>query len=226
MLIDIFHDFACPWCYIGKKHLFDAIAQLQESQSQESQFQDLDIRIKWHPFLLDNSIPAEGYEFRSFMQARKGITAPALEQVFAYTRKAGEVAGVKLDFERISLAVNTTLAHQLITLTPEKVKNTLVSAIYQAYFEDNLNIGNLDTLIAISNFTGMNTAKLRSFLNSPAVLNTVVAESTFARLNGVTSVPFFVFNNKVRVNGSQSVEVFEQAITHAARSKTSVDRRW
>jgi predicted DsbA family dithiol-disulfide isomerase len=207
MLIDIFHDFACPWCWIGKKHLFDAIAQ----------FQALDIRINWHPFLLDSSIPPEGYEFRSFMQARKGISASALEQVFAYTRQAGEVAGVKLDFERLSLAVNTTLAHQLITITPEEFKNALVAAIYQAYFEDDLNIGNLDTLISISNAAGMNTTKLRGLLNSPAVLNTVVAESTFARVNGVTSVPLFILNNKIRVDGSHSVEVFKQAIARAAQ---------
>jgi len=212
MLIDIFHDFACPWCWIGKKHLFDAIAQ----------YQDLDICINWHPFLLDNSIPSEGYEFRSFMQARKGISASALEQILADTSAAGEVAGVNLDFDRISLAVNTTLAHQLVTITPEKFKNTLVAATYQAYFEDNLNIGNLDTLISISNAAGMNATKLRSFLNSPAVINTVVAESTFARLNGVTSVPLFIFNNKIKVDGSQSIEVFKQAITRAARSDTSV----
>lgn len=215
MLIDIFHDFACPWCWIGKQHLFDAIAQ----------FQNLDIHINWHPFLLDSSIPPEGYEFRSFMQAKKGITASALEQMLAYTRKAGEVAGVKLDFDRISLAVNTTLAHQLITLTPEKFKNTLVAAIYLAYFEENLNIGNLETLISISNTVGMNATKLRSSLNSPAVLNTVVAESTFARLNGVTSVPLFIFNNKVRVDGSHSVEVFKQAIS-ATQSEASVYYPW
>ena len=210
MLIDIFHDFACPWCWIGKKYLFDAIAQCQ----------DLVVRINWHPYILDSSIPPEGYEFRSFMQARKGLTASALEQVFAYTSKAGEVAGVKLDFDRISLAVNTTLAHQLIVLTPEEFKNTLVAAIYQAYFEDDLNIGNVETLISISNAIGINASELRSSLCSQAVLNTVVAESTFARLNGVSSVPFFIFNNKVKVDGSQSVEVFKQAITRAARPET------
>ena len=49
MLIDIFHDTACPWCRIGKKHLFDAIALLDHQT----------IEIRWHPFLLDDSIPAQ-----------------------------------------------------------------------------------------------------------------------------------------------------------------------
>jgi len=50
MLIDIFHDTACPWCWIGKKHLFDALAQWQGEA----------VYIRWHPFLLDGSIPPQG----------------------------------------------------------------------------------------------------------------------------------------------------------------------
>ncbi|AFY88593.1 DsbA family oxidoreductase [Chroococcidiopsis thermalis] len=211
MLIDIFHDFACPWCWIGKKHLFDAIAQWHGEA----------VRIRWHPFLLDNSIPPEGYEFRSFMQARKGIEAVALQQMFDRTRQVGERAGVKLDFNQISLAVNTTLAHQLVALTPEDLKTTLVEAIYQAYFERNLNLGDRDTLISIGDAVGVNTNKLRNFLGSHALVNSVIAESTFARLNGITSVPLFIFNNKVRVDGSHSVEVFKQAMTRAALMEKS-----
>jgi len=211
MLIDIFHDFACPWCWIGKKHLFDAIAQCHGEA----------VRIRWHPFLLDRSIPPEGYEFRSFMQVRKGIEAVALQQMFDYTRKVGETAGVKLDFNKISLAVNTTLAHQLVALTPENFKSTLVEAIYQAYFENNFNLGDLETLISIGNTIGMNMTKLRDFLGSNALVNSVIAESTFARLNGITSVPLFIFNNKVRVDGFHSVEMFKQAMTRAALMEKS-----
>lgn len=211
MLIDIFHDFACPWCWIGKKHLFDAIAQWHGEA----------VRIRWHPFLLDNSIPPEGYEFRSFMQVRKGIAAAALQQMFDRTHKAGEKAGVKLDFNKISLAVNTTLAHQLVTLTPENLKITLVEAIYRAYFENDRNLGDLETLISIGNAVGINPDKLRNFLNSRALVNSVIAESAFARLNGITSVPLFIFNNKVRVDGSHSVEVFKRAMTRAGLMEKS-----
>ncbi|NHC37315.1 DsbA family oxidoreductase [Scytonema millei VB511283] len=212
MLIDIFHDFACPWCWIGKKHLFDAIAQWHGEA----------VRIRWHPFLLDNSIPPEGYEFRSFMQARKGIEAVALQQMFDRTRQVGERAGVKLDFNKISLAVNTTLAHQLVALTPdEDLKTTLVEAIYQAYFERNLNLGDRETLISIGDTVGVNTNKFRNFLGSHALVNSVIAESTFARLNGITSVPLFIFNNKVKVDGSHSIEVFKQAMTRAALMEKS-----
>lgn len=49
-----------------------------------------------------------------------------------------------------------------------------------------------------------------------AALDQVMLDTTFARQIGITSVPFFIFNNKVSVNGSQSVEVFRQALNQAA----------
>ncbi len=205
MLIDIFHDTACPWCWIGKKHLFDALEQWQGKP----------VDIRWHPFLLDSTIPPQGYEFRTFMQSRKEMGLEELEQMFDYTRQVGDEAGVKLNFDKISLAVNTTLSHQLITIAPEKIKNALVEAIYKAYFEDGLNIGDIDVLVAIGKAAGMNAAVAGHQLNNGVALDAVVAQSTFARLNGITSVPFFIINNQIRVDGSHRVEVFLQALTRA-----------
>ncbi|MEH2202674.1 MAG: DsbA family oxidoreductase [Nostoc sp.] len=205
MLIDIFHDTVCPWCRIGKKHLFDALVQRQQ-----------EVHIRWHPFILDNTVPAEGYELRSFMQNRKGMKAEEIQQIFDNTQRAGEAAGVKLDFDKIHLAVNTKLSHQLIALAPANVKNDVVEAIYQAYFEDGLNIGNLDVIVAIGTAYQMNASELKLQLNDRALSDAVVAESTFARLNGINSVPFFVINDKVQVNGSHSVEVFLETLNRAA----------
>ncbi|MEH2435682.1 MAG: DsbA family oxidoreductase [Nostoc sp.] len=205
MLIDIFHDPVCPWCRIGKKHLFDALAKWQEEE----------IDIRWHPFILDNTIPADGYEFRSFMQNRKGIKAQELQYLFDSTQYAGEMAGVKLNFHKIRLAVNTKLSHRLITLAPAKVKNDVVEAIYKAYFEDGLNIGDIEVLIAIGRAYQMDSKELRLQLSDDAAIKAFVAESIFARPNSINSVPFFIINNKVKINGSHSVEIFLQALNRA-----------
>ena len=206
MLIDIFHDPVCPWCRIGKKNLFDALAQWQEKE----------VDIRWHPFILDNAVPADGYEFYSFMRNRKGIKAEELQHLFDSTRRAGEAAGVKLHFDKIRLAVNTKLSHKLIALAPVNVKNDVVEAIYKAYFENGLNIGDIDVLITIGTAYKMDSRELRLQLNDDAAVKAFVAESTFARPNGINSVPFFIINNKVKINGSHSVEMFLQALNRAA----------
>ncbi|MBD2245934.1 DsbA family oxidoreductase [Nostoc sp. FACHB-888] len=205
MLIDIFHDPVCPWCRIGKKHLFDALAQWPEKE----------VDIRWHPFMLDNTVPADGYEFRSFMQNRKGIKPEELQYLFDSTRRAGEAAGVKLDFDKIRLAVNTKLSHRLITLAPAKVKNDVVEAIYKAYFEDGLNIGDIEVLIAIGRAYQIDARELRLQLSDDAAVKGFVAESIFARPNGINSVPFFIINNKVKINGSHSVKMFLEAFNRA-----------
>lgn len=76
MLIDIFHDPVCPWCRIGKKHLFDALEQWQVEA----------VNIRWHAFLLDDTIPPQGYD-HSFMKARKGIGTEELKRMFTIPSK-------------------------------------------------------------------------------------------------------------------------------------------
>ncbi|MBD2345752.1 DsbA family oxidoreductase [Anabaena subtropica] len=206
MLIDIFHDTVCPWCRIGKKHLFDALAQWQKET----------VKICWHPFLLDDTIPTAGYEFLSFMQERKGIEAATLQNLFNETRRIGQASGVTLDFDKISLAVNTKLSHQLITIAPDDSRNQVVEAIYQAYFEDGLNIGDVGVLVKIGKTYQIDASKLSNELSDNSLLDGIMAESTSARLYGITSVPFFIINNKVQVKNSGSVELFLEALNRAA----------
>ena len=204
MLVDIFHDTACPWCRIGIQHFFEAIAHWQES-----------VVIRWHPFLLDQTIPVEGIEFHSFMTKRKGIDAQALAQLFDYTQQKGQAAGVTFNFDKISLAVNTVLSHQLIAIAPEPTKKAVVEAVYRAYFEEGLNIASIDVLVSIGQAIGINSAQLQA-LNQNAVLEQVLMEATSARHQGICSVPTFILSNKIRVDGSQSVEVFRRALNRAS----------
>ena len=171
--------------------------------------------------MLDDTIPPEGVEFRAFMKARKGVEPEELNGLFEFTQKVGEASGVKLNFDIISLAVNTTLSHRLIALTPEKSKVAVVEAIYKAYFEDGLNIGDIETLVSVGKATGMDATELRSLLSSDAALNQVKADAASARKKRINSVPFFIFNNKVSINGSQSVDVFLEALYRAALLEVS-----
>ena len=198
MQIDVFHDTVCPWCRIGKKHLFDALSQYEREA----------VEIRWHPFLLDNSVPNEGYEFRNFMQQRKCLSPQQLQQMFDYTRRMGEAAGVTLDFEKVRLAVNTTLSHRLIELTSESLKSKVVEAIYQAYFEEGLNLGSVDNLISIAQSCGIDSPELAEQLNDKNARDAIVIKSEKARSLGINSVPFFIINNEVKISGSQSKETF------------------
>ena len=53
MLIDVWADIACPWCYIGFANLESAIAQL------ESDIPSAGLRVAYHSFELDPDAPLE-----------------------------------------------------------------------------------------------------------------------------------------------------------------------
>ena len=68
--IDIWSDIACPWCYIGKRHLEGGIAALGDDAP--------DVEIEYHSFELapDTPVDFEGSEV-DFLARHKGMPADA-----------------------------------------------------------------------------------------------------------------------------------------------------
>ena len=62
--IDVISDVICPWCYIGKRHLEQALALLDK--------QGLHFTVAWHPFQLNPDMPAEGVERKAYREAKFG----------------------------------------------------------------------------------------------------------------------------------------------------------
>ena len=104
----------------------------------------------------------------------------------------------------------------VVTYKRSDVSNAVVEAVYKAYFEDGLNIGDMDILVSLGEAAGIDSRELRNSLNGDAALEEVVSDAKLARRNGIASVPFFIINNKISVNGSESVKIFLQALNRAA----------
>jgi predicted DsbA family dithiol-disulfide isomerase len=206
MDIDIFHDTVCPWCWIGQQYLFKAL----------NRWDGEPVKLRWHPFLIDSSIPPQGYEFRPFLMQRKGLNALALQHMLAYTRQAGCAAGIDFVFDKIRLAVNSTLSHCLIALTPDESKPQIVEAVYKAYFQAGLNIADLDTLVRIGQEIGLNSEWVRRQLNDSSRLQAITTASIVAHQQGISGVPLVLLNGRVKVEGAHSVDVILQALNQAA----------
>ena len=65
MLIEIFSDIICPWCYIGKRNLDAAL----ESPACEG------VELIWRPHQLYPDLPSEGIDRQVFLRARFGENA-------------------------------------------------------------------------------------------------------------------------------------------------------
>lgn len=210
MRIDLFSDTVCPWCRIGKRHLELALADWPGEP----------VTIRHRSFFLDPGIPAEGYDFQAHMTA-KGGGRMTPEDFFAMPRQRGKAVGLTFNFEDIAKAPNTMLSHRLVYLTPEAERGAMLDAIFAAYFEFGRDIGDPDVLAAIAAEQGQDAAAIRTALAGDAAEAQVLADVDFARQAGISSVPFFIFNDKYALSGAQPVEVMGRVLRQVAEKDLS-----
>ncbi|MCB1685522.1 MAG: DsbA family protein, partial [Pseudomonadales bacterium] len=95
MILEIFSDLICPWCYIGKRKLEAALELARAAGLGEPE-------VRWHPFQLNPDMPAEGYARRPYLEAKFGGAQRASE-IYARVKAAGRAAGLELDIDGITL---------------------------------------------------------------------------------------------------------------------------
>jgi predicted DsbA family dithiol-disulfide isomerase len=211
MKIDVFHDTVCPWCRIGKQHLKLALAQWDGGA----------VDVHYRTFFLNDRIPPDGYDFRSYMQAKGGGRVPP-EAFFDRPREMGKQVGLEFNFERIERAPNSTLSHQLIALAPNDKKEAMIDALYAAYFQYGRDIGDLDVLVDIAAKQGMDAELIRTQLEAGAGLDKVRADVYWAQEAGISGVPFFIINDRYAFSGAQPPAAILRVLQQVANEITSL----
>lgn len=206
MRIDVYQDTVCPWCRIGKKNLQLALAQWGG-----------DAEIHYHTFFLNPDVPTEGYDFREYLSAKMGIQPRQLSQVFDGPTRMGAAVGLEFNFDQIERSPNSLLSHRLIALAPAEQREAVIDALYDAYFRDGRDIGDLDTLIAIATETGLDGEALRARLLTDETQAEVEAEAEHAHELGITGVPFFILNQKYAFSGAQPPERIVRVLQQASQ---------
>jgi predicted DsbA family dithiol-disulfide isomerase len=206
--IDIISDVVCPWCYIGKRRLERALAELPQIRP----------LIHWRPFQLDPTIPLAGLDRTEYLRNKFG----SLERVQAIQQRlidSGLGEGVAFQFERISRSPNTLDAHRLIRWAyGAGVQNAVVERLFELYFIAGSDIGDRGLLCAVAQENGMQGAVVAKLLDDGADQAAVSAEIAAAQQLGVTGVPTFIFAGRLAVSGAQSVSALASAARHAAAS--------
>lgn len=208
--IDVISDVVCPWCFIGKRRLEDALARLAAREPA------LVPSVRWHPFQLNPDLPREGIDRRSYLEAKFGGPQRA-QAIYDRIRSAGETVGIAFAFERITRQPNTLDAHRLIAWAQADGRDAsmLVEGLFAAYFLEGRAIGDVTVLGAIAAEAGLDAAAARAHLESADDVPFMHEADRRARAMGITGVPFFILADKVTVSGAQSAEVLLEAIGQA-----------
>ncbi|WP_295627575.1 DsbA family oxidoreductase [uncultured Corynebacterium sp.] len=210
MRIDIWSDVICPFCWIGKRHLEQALEEFRTDHP------DFDVEVMWRAFQLDPNAPTTAVETTPEMLARKySMPLEAAEE--AQEEMARKFASVGLEFNwREAKPCNTFDAHRLAMMAADRGHDDAIDeALKKAHFTDGLEISDHGVLRGVGESIGLPGEEVAAMLASDDFALEVRHDITMAEGLGISGVPFFVFDGKFAVNGAQPVDVFRQALSTA-----------
>ena len=209
LAVDVVSDVVCPWCYIGKRKLAQALSELRAREP------GLEVAVRWHPFELNPDLPAEGIPRTDYLEAKFGGGQRASE-IYARVQAVGHSVGIAFDFQRIARQPNTRDAHRLIAWAQQAGDaEALVEHLFRAYFIEGRLLSDAGELAAIADDAGFPRDAAQALLASDRLRNEVGAEYREAQEAGITGVPFFIFNGRTAVSGAHDPPALLEAIAAA-----------
>ncbi len=197
MKIDVYSDTICPWCFIGKRRLERALAERPQP----------DLAITWRPFQLNPEMPPGGMDRRRYLALKFGGPTGARE-VYEQVRQAGRSEDIDFAFEAIERTPNTLNSHRLIRYAGAAgLQGQVVQALFDSYFLEARDLGDLDVLVAAAEAAGLDSGKVRAYLDSGEDAEAVRAEDARARQIGIQGVPTYILNDKYVLSGAHPPEV-------------------
>jgi predicted DsbA family dithiol-disulfide isomerase len=202
--IDVFTDVVCPWCLVGSVRLDKAIAALPA---------DIEVEVENHPFYLDPNTPNEGVVVADMIRTKYGRDPKDM-----WARVEGEAAssGIALDLSRQPRMYPTKKAHTITRLAkPLGTQHALANAIAESYFLDQQLINEDGVLADLAVAHGFERDAALRLMNDPAELAVTEELAIAAARQGISGVPFFIFNQQFAMSGAQPEAVFRQALDQA-----------
>ena len=200
--IDIVSDVVCPWCYIGKRRIENALALVP----------DVPVEVHWRPFFLNSWVPREGISRDEYLTAKFG-------SVEAYKGIAGRVVaaageeGLTYRPELVKRQPNTIDCHRLIHWAEAIGKAPeMKQRLMELYFRDGGDLTDTDVLVQAAADVGLDADDVRKRLATDEDVALISGHAQEASDKGISGVPTFVFAQKYAISGAQPAEQLARAI--------------
>jgi predicted DsbA family dithiol-disulfide isomerase len=204
--VDLIADLVCPWCYLGKRRLDDALLAVHGPSI-----------VTWYAYQLNPAMPQAGVSFEEYLGARFG-DPKTLQPRLAELAAVGKAEGINFNFDRVTRIPNTLNAHRLMQLadTEGVGVSKLAESIFRGFFEEGLDISKREVLVELGARSGLSPRSIDQLLDDEGSRRTVLAREAQVRRGGITRVPDFLVNKRLFVPGAQNTEtlvnVFDRAM--------------
>ncbi|HWD61245.1 MAG TPA: DsbA family oxidoreductase [Humibacter sp.] len=206
VVIEMWSDLGCPWCYVGKHRLQAAIAQRPDADRFD---------IVMRSFELDPAASREPEAIeKAFIRSHGGTAAHFLQaerQIQAIARKEG------LEFSLDRLSASTFDLHRVAQYAGDQGHGfEFFSGVQDGYFTGTLNPYDPDALAAVAESVGLDGQRVREILANDEYAERVRTDRAEGLELGATGVPFVVLDRRVAAPGAQKVSVYSQLLEQVA----------
>jgi len=207
MKVEIWFDFVCPFCYMGETKFKKALEAFEHKDEVEIVFKSFQLDMGKGDF--------NGKDVHEIIANKYNI---AYEQAKANNDrviKAASEVGLNYNFDILKVN-NTELAHEIAKYAESIGRGKeLVERYFKGHFEEGLDIGDKDDLLELAQEIGLDITELKKQLDGGSLKLEVKEDEAVAKKLGISSVPFFVIDNKYAVSGAQNPEQFLKALNQA-----------
>jgi predicted DsbA family dithiol-disulfide isomerase len=209
MKIDLWSDFACPWCALGVYRLDEARKKFTHGD---------EVTVVHHSFELDPNAPARRTQSMDEMLASKyGMSHDQIKAGHDRLTALGREVGMEFNFDRVQMG-STFDAHRLAQAAKgagPAIEDALVKRLFAAYFTDGELLSDHEVLLRAAAAAGMDTDLAAEVLVGDARMTDVREDEAVAHELGITGVPYFLLNGKWAVPGAQDVDTLVLALERA-----------
>ena len=204
--IHVVSDVVCPWCYIGKRRLEQAVALKP----------DIPVEVRWHPYFLNPWVPREGMSRADYLTEKFG-SVERYKGIAQRVAAAAAEEGLVYALDKIARQPNTLDCHRLILWAgnsgdPARMKQRLM----ELYFAEGADLSDREVLVAAAVDCGLDGDLVRDLLAGDADVARVEQEANSAKEAGIDGVPCFIFGGVLAVSGAQSPDYLAGALERAA----------
>jgi predicted DsbA family dithiol-disulfide isomerase len=204
--IDVVSDVVCPWCFIGKKRIEQAIALKP----------GIPVTLRFHPYFLNDWIPREGISREDYLIKKFG-SVERYAQIAERVKAAAADEGLVYAPDKISRQPNTTDCHRLI-LWADKTGNAarMKQRLMDLYFTEGGDLTSNDVLAQAAADIGLDRSEISKLLATDQDIDIVAQQAQTAKDAGIDGVPCFIFAGAMAVSGAQAPDYLAGAIERAA----------
>src|ERR1700759_2560240 len=149
--IDIVSDVVCPWCYIGKRRIEDALALVP----------DVPVEVNWRPFFLNSWVPREGISRDEYLTAKFG-SPEAYKGIAGRVVAAAGEEGLSYRPDMVKRQPNTIDCHRLILWAEAEGKwAERKRRLMELYFRDGGDLTETDVLVQAAADIGLDAEDIR-----------------------------------------------------------------